>query len=253
MAIGVQDIGVYSPAGGVYSPVGGVYSPATAFPQPSPKYFGASPYSSIPGISKTRGKKSTSKKKKGGSKMARGTLYHPGMHGGVPMPGGPQGRRIGEGLASFRKRQKLESMSSPAGLMQMKGDIESRLAGEAFGRKTQFATQMLDKLGIGGTGGDVVTGGQMQPGGTSESERILIQAQEEAADKDINRLQDVLSGAGILSSGTLATGTGQILGQARAGIAGGLAQAAEGRLTRRHQQLLAKRQQLTQLISSILA
>lgn len=178
-----------------------------------------------------------------------------GLTGGVPMEGGPGGRKIGEGLASFRKRQQLESMSSPAGLQQMQADAEAA----AFKRKTDFAQKMYGQLmgDFGGSGG-TVTGSSMQggaggAGGTSEAERIMIQAQEEAADKDINRLQDVLSGAGILSSGTLAAGTGQILGSARGQIAGGLAQFAENRLNRRHQELLAQRQQLTQLISSILA
>jgi len=98
-----------------------------------------------------------------------------------------------------------------------------------------------------GSGADLATSGEM-----SESERILIQSQEEAGERDINLLQDSLSSAGILSSGTLAVGTGEILGRARGQVAQQLATAAESRLTRRHQDLLAKRQQLTDLVRSIL-
>lgn len=125
-------------------------------------------------------------------------------------------------------------------------EFQAAETGKAFERKAGFAREMLGKF----QAGDAVSGAELQ--GPSESEQLLIQAQEEAGEKDVNRLQDILSGAGILSSGTLAVGTGEILGSARAGVARTAAGFAESRLTRRHQRLLAKRQQLTQLISSIL-
>jgi hypothetical protein len=94
------------------------------------------------------------------------------------------------------------------------------------------------------------TGAALQ--GPSESEQMLIRAQEEAAERDINRLQDVLSGAGILSSGQLTAGTAQILGSARGEVAKTAAGFAESRLERAHEERLAKRQQLTSLVQSIL-
>lgn len=114
---------------------------------------------------------------------------------------------------------------------------------ETFERKSAFAQPYLQQFG------EEIPYESTEPG---ESEQILIQAQEEAAEKDVNRLQDILSGAGILSSGTLAVGTGEILGATRGQVAQTSAGFAEQRLTRRHQQRLAQRQQLTSLIQSIL-
>jgi len=125
---------------------------------------------------------------------------------------------------------------------------ELQMGRERFERKAAFAKPFLEQLA---TGADLAPGAAPDAG-VSESERILQQAATEASQRDINRLQDVLSGAGILSSGTLAVGTGEILGRARGEVAKGLAGAAESRLTRRHQRLLAKRQEITNLVRSIL-
>lgn len=133
-----------------------------------------------------------------------------------------------------------------AGEVQKGREFQAEESRKAFARKTGFARELIGKFDQPGT----ATGADFQ--GPSESEQLLIQAQEEAGEKEVNRLQDILSDAGILSSGTLAVGTGEIIGSARAGVARTAAGFAESRLTRRHQQLLAKRQQLTQLISSIL-
>ncbi len=154
--------------------------------------------------------------------------------------------------AAALEKQRLQDIeagktrSFQAGETQRGREFESSEASKAFERKAGFAREFIGRLDQPGT----TTGAELQ--GPSESEQLLIQAQEEAGEKEVNRLQDILSGAGILSSGTLAVGTGEILGSARAGVARTAAGFAESRLTRKHQKLLAKRQQLTQLISSIL-
>jgi len=145
-------------------------------------------------------------------------------------------------LARKTKMRELRSMERQAGLQR---EHEARMARESFERKAGFARPFLEQAMT-----------PLEPEGPeelSESEKILIQAQKEAGEEEINRLQDVLAGAGILSSGTLAVGTGQILGKARAGVARTAAEFAEARRTRRHQELLARRQQLVNLIQSILA
>ena len=148
------------------------------------------------------------------------------------------------------EQKRRERLVSEGREFQARSNIEqiqqkAREDRELLLRKQDFGREMLGKLDT-----PPVSGAAFQ--GPSESERMLIKAQEEAGEKDINRLQDVLSGAGIFSSGTLAVGTGEILGAARAGVARTSAGFAESRLTRRHQQLLAKRQQLTSIIQSIL-
>jgi len=129
---------------------------------------------------------------------------------------------------------------------------QSNLLSEDFRRKSEFVSPFLGELG----GLDTLNERQLDEGeglgGPGEAERILIQAQEEAGGREVNRLQDILSDAGILSSGTLAVGTGEIIGRTRGQIAQSLATAAENRLTRRHQELLQKKEQLLGLIQSVL-
>ncbi len=132
-------------------------------------------------------------------------------------------------------RQKLQETADTAARQREK---------ESFERRVSFAAPYLTQMQT------PIPGVQTQ--GLSEAERIAIQAQEETAGKDIGKLQDVLSGAGILSSGSLAVGTGEILGAARAGIAGRLGEFAEGRAAREHQRLTAQRQSLMDLIQAIL-
>lgn len=130
------------------------------------------------------------------------------------------------------------------------GEETRKTAQAKFDRASGFLREFAGGEGFGT--GDQLAGTAGAQGGPGEAEQILIKAQEAAGERDINRLQDVLSDAGIFSSGTLAVGTGEILGSTRGQVAQTLASSAENRLTRRHQSLLAKQQQLTSLIQSIL-
>jgi hypothetical protein len=121
---------------------------------------------------------------------------------------------------------------------------QSQREEDAFERRKAFATPYMSQL----QGENIPATTE----GLSEAERIAIQAQKEATSDDLDRLKDELSGAGILSSGTLAVGTGRILGAARGAIAGKLGEFAESRATRNYNTLIAKRQQLISLIQSIL-
>ncbi len=148
---------------------------------------------------------------------------------------------------NFRRRESRRVRNFESEESERNRQFQSSEASADFDRRSGLAREFFGKFQDEFSS---APGGE--PQGPSESEQILIQAQEEAGVEEVNRLQDTLSSAGILSSGTLAVGTGKIIGAARAGVARTSAGFAESRLTRRHQQLLAKRQALTQLISSIL-
>lgn len=126
-----------------------------------------------------------------------------------------------------------------------------KLAQEEFNRRSSFAQPFLQQLAGEGAGDPGAA--FSRPGAPSESEQILIQAQREAGERELNQLQDILSSAGTFRSGSLNRYATQILGATRAGVARTTAGFAESRLTRRHQQDLAKRQQLNQLLMSVLA
>lgn len=143
-----------------------------------------------------------------------------------------------------QQQQQLSQQKYGAEESALQREHELTSSQQAFQRKSEFAQPFLEQLG------EPVS---FEDEGMSESERILIQSQEEAGEKELNQLQDVLSGAGIFSSGTLARGTGEILGATRAGVAQTSAGFAESRLTRRHQSQLAQQQQLANLIMSVLA
>jgi hypothetical protein len=147
-------------------------------------------------------------------------------------------------LASQHKQEELT----------LEGDITGRLSREDFERRAGFARgqigdlqkQIAALMGPSGTGGGEL-GFELTP-----AEQLAIEATEEAGEADINRLMDAMSDIGVLSSGATTTGVGAILGQTKAGTVGTMLRAQEGRLTRKHQRLLALQQQISDIRNTVL-
>lgn len=157
-----------------------------------------------------------------------------------------------DAAAAAERQQELDLVTTQGtedrALEQQTAEQSRATLQKGYDLVSPYITDLLDDGTTSSSDGTDGTDGNTR----TEAEDILIQAQEEAKQSDIDELSDEYAQAGILSSGAFGKGVSNIIGSTRAGIAETLANASESEADRENDRYLAQQDTLTSLINSVL-